>query len=57
MVRATLDLLYIAFSKGTSPALVTRWQEKLDELKMDGTFEKIYRSYIPDADMNNLLKK
>jgi polar amino acid transport system substrate-binding protein len=57
MIRATLDLLYIAFSKGTSPALVTRWQEKLDELKMDGTFEKIYRSYIPDADMNNLLKK
>jgi ABC-type amino acid transport substrate-binding protein len=48
---------YIAMSFGTSPELVKKWQSVLDELKMDGTFEKIYRSYIPNADMNNLLKK
>ena len=26
--------------------MVIKWQSVLDELKEDGTFEKIYRSYI-----------
>jgi polar amino acid transport system substrate-binding protein len=48
---------YIAMSLGTPPEMVRRWQSILDELKKDGTFEKIYRSYLPDADMNDLLGK
>ncbi len=48
---------YIAMSLGTPPEVVKKWQSVLDELKEDGTFEKIYRSYIPNADMNNLLGK
>ncbi|MFA5354989.1 MAG: transporter substrate-binding domain-containing protein, partial [Thermodesulfovibrionales bacterium] len=42
------DLVYIAFSKGTSPELVARWQEALDEMKRDGSFAKIYASWLPD---------
>ncbi len=48
---------YIAMSLGTPPEIVKKWQSVLDELKEDGTFEKIYTSYIPNADMNNLLGK
>jgi polar amino acid transport system substrate-binding protein len=48
---------YIAMSLGTPPEMVKKWQSILDELKKDGTFEKIYRSYLPNADMNNLLGK
>jgi polar amino acid transport system substrate-binding protein len=48
---------YIAMSLGTPPEMVKRWQAILDELKKDGTFEKIYRSYLPDADMHDLLGK
>jgi ABC-type amino acid transport substrate-binding protein len=44
-------------SLGTPPEMVKKWQSVLDELKEDGTFEKIYRSYIPNADMNNLIGK
>ena len=48
---------YIALSLGTPPETVKKWQSILDELKEDGTFEKIYRSYIPDADVHDLLGK
>jgi len=48
---------YIAMSLGTPPEMVKRWQSVLDELKKDGTFEKIYRSYLPNADLNDLLGK
>jgi ABC-type amino acid transport substrate-binding protein len=48
---------YIAMSRGTPVELVRRWQSVLDEMKADGTFEKIYRSYIPSADIKDLLKK
>ncbi len=48
---------YIAMSLGTPPEMVKKWQSILDELKRDGTFEKIYRSYFPNADMNDLLGK
>ena len=46
---------YIALSLGTPLAVVEKWQSSLDSLKADGTFEKIYRSYIPNADINDLL--
>lgn len=48
---------YIAVSRGTPVEMVKKWQSILDGLKVDGTFEKIYRSYIPNADLNDLLKK
>ncbi|HSB31613.1 MAG TPA: transporter substrate-binding domain-containing protein [Candidatus Sulfobium mesophilum] len=46
---------YIAMSLGTPPEMVKKWQTILDEMKKDGTFEKIYRSYLPNTDMNDLL--
>ena len=46
---------YIALSLGTPLEVVEKWQSSLDSLKSDGTFEKIYRSYIPNADINDLL--
>ncbi len=48
---------YIAVSRGTPVEMVKKWQSVLDGLKADGTFGKIYRSYIPNADLNDLLKK
>jgi len=48
---------YIAISLGTPLDTVKKWQSALDSLKADGTFEKIYRRYIPNADLNDLLKK
>jgi ABC-type amino acid transport substrate-binding protein len=44
-------------SLGTPIETVKKWQSSLDDLKADGTFEKIYRSYIPDADLSDLVKK
>jgi polar amino acid transport system substrate-binding protein len=41
------NLVYIAFSRGTSPALVARWQAKLDEMKADGAFRRIYEKWLP----------
>jgi ABC-type amino acid transport substrate-binding protein len=37
--------------------VVQAWQSTLDSLKRDGTFEKIYRGYLPDADLDDLLKR
>lgn len=48
---------YIAMSLGTPLAEVGKWQSVLDGMKADGTFEKIYRGYIPNADLNDLLHK
>lgn len=48
---------YIAFSKDTPQEIVAQWQNKLDEMKQDGSFERIYRSYLPKAEMGALLKQ
>lgn len=48
---------YIAMSLGTHDEMVKKWQSVLDGLKADGTFEKIYRRYLPNAELNDLLKK
>ena len=47
---------YIAFSSDTPPEVVTQWQQKLDELKQDGSFERIYKSYLPEAELDALLQ-
>lgn len=46
---------YIALSRDTDPAMVARWRDALAELKRDGRFERIYRSYVPEADLEGLL--
>ncbi len=48
---------YIAISKDTPLSIVKAWQSALDNMKKDGAFEKIYKSYLPDADMNGLVKQ
>jgi polar amino acid transport system substrate-binding protein len=49
------NYFYIGMSKGTSPEIVEQWQEVLSEMKQDGTFAEIYRTYLPRADINNLM--
>jgi polar amino acid transport system substrate-binding protein len=41
------DLTYIAFSRATSPDLVAGWQNRLDEMKWDGSFQAIYAKWLP----------
>ncbi len=41
------DLGYIAFSPETPSNLVDRWQEQLDAIKRDGTFDSIYAKWLP----------
>jgi len=48
---------YIALSRDTPADVVQAWQSTLDSLKQDGTFEKMYRSYLPEADLDDLLMK
>jgi polar amino acid transport system substrate-binding protein len=47
---------YIAVSRDTPADVVQAWQSTLDCLKQDGTFEKIYRRYLPDGDLDDLLR-
>jgi len=48
---------YIALSKDTRQEVRLAWQSALDALKEDGTFEEIYQRYLPDTDIDDLLKK
>lgn len=43
----TKTQLYVAMSKETSANLVKSWNEALDAMKADGTYEKIFRKYFP----------
>jgi polar amino acid transport system substrate-binding protein len=46
---------YIAISRGTPAETVELWRDTLNKLKRDGTFEKIYRSYLPQAELKDLI--
>lgn len=46
---------YIAVSKDTPADVVQAWQSTLDRLKAEGTFERIYRRYLPHAELGDLL--
>ena len=48
---------YIALSRDTPAEVVHAWQSTLDRLKQDGTFARIYRSYLPDAELSDLLER
>jgi len=39
--------LYIAFSKGSDPAVVSAWRKALADMKADGTFAAIYSKWLP----------
>jgi polar amino acid transport system substrate-binding protein len=40
---------YIAFSQGTSDELVARWQATLDVMRQDGSFERIFKRWLPGS--------
>jgi len=44
----TSELEYIAFSQSTSDELIQTWQSHLDNMKNDGTFDKIFQKWLPD---------
>lgn len=46
---------YIAMSRDTPAEVVRAWQSTLDSMKKDGSFEAIYRRYLPDAELDDLL--
>ncbi len=50
-VRGTYTFLrirgYIAFSKTTPARLVKSWSQALETLKADGTYERLFRKYLP----------
>lgn len=38
---------YIAFSPGTPKRVVTAWQREIDAMKRDGSFQAIYKRWLP----------
>lgn len=46
---------YVALSSDTDAEDVADWRRGLEVLKADGRFERIYRRYLPDADLSELL--
>jgi len=48
--------LYIAFSKGTSSDIVDRWQTRLDEMKKDGTFDRIQEKWLRQRPENESIE-
>ncbi len=40
------DYMYMAFSKDTPDSVIQKWQNTLDELKMDGTYAQIFSEWI-----------
>lgn len=49
--------LWVAFSKGTSEKIMKKWQETLDEMKRDKTFELISKKWLPMSSIPNNLRK
>lgn len=45
---------YIAFSQGTDPARVARWQAALDSMYEDGSFARIYQHWLPGQPLPEL---
>ncbi|MFO7882718.1 MAG: transporter substrate-binding domain-containing protein [Kosmotogaceae bacterium] len=55
LLEVQTNYFYIAASKGTDKELILKFQKTLDELKRDGTFEKIIRKYVPNMLITSLL--
>ncbi|BBB58934.1 amino acid ABC transporter substrate-binding protein [Undibacterium sp. KW1] len=43
----TQAVQYIAFSRDTPDSIAIRWQKTLDDMKADGSFERIYKKWLP----------
>jgi polar amino acid transport system substrate-binding protein len=43
----TQAVQYVAFSRDTPNDVVASWQKTLDEMKADGSFERIYAKWLP----------
>ena len=58
-LQAQFDLMpndsYIAFSLQTDAARVARWQQALQQMRHDGSLERIYRHWFPTADERTLV--
>lgn len=58
-LQAQFDLMpndsYIAFSLQTGSARVARWQQALQQMRHDGSLERIYRHWFPTADERTLV--
>ncbi len=39
---------YIAFSRSTSDGVIQIWQDTLNDMKNDGTFNEIFKKWLPD---------
>ncbi len=42
---------YLAFSLATEPAVVSRWQGALDEMKRDGSFARLFQHWFPSRNL------
>ena len=47
----TYDEGYVAFSLTTPSSVVEQWQQNLEAMKQDGTFETIWQSWFDGSDM------
>lgn len=46
---------YLAFSPATDPAVISRWQVALDEMKRDGSFVRIFQHWFPSRNLPSRL--
>ena len=58
-LQAQFDLMtngsYIAFSLQTDAERVAQWQQALQQMRQDGSLERIYRHWLPTADERTLV--
>lgn len=52
-----IKYLYIAFSKDVSDDIVKMWQEALDGMKKDGTFQAHYQGKYPEEVIKDLINR
>src|SRR5690606_15888341 len=46
---------YIAFSLGTSEQVIQRWQQALDGMKADGSFDSIHRQWLAQVALTGMV--
>lgn len=49
--------LYIAFSRDVSDKVINSWQQELDEMKIDGSMERLYHGKYPGEVIKDLVGK
>jgi polar amino acid transport system substrate-binding protein len=56
LLTVTQTYFYIAISKDTSEEVYQAWVAALNRLKQDGTFKEIYHNYLPNTELDDLIK-